>query len=148
MRCAELTESVRGTQPESHKGVIHLPTGLLGFEQVKHYILVGAAEEAPFMWLQMVEEPKLSFLVVEPVRIVADYRPDISDADAEFVGLQQPEDALILNIATLHPDGTMTVNLKGPIVVNRYTLVGKQVIPSNAGQYSLRHAVAAIPAAA
>jgi flagellar assembly factor FliW len=31
------------------------------------------------------------------------------------------------------------VNLKGPIVVNRHTLVAKQVVPHNAADYSVRH---------
>ena len=32
-----------------------------------------------------------------------------------------------------------TVNLKGPIVLNRRTLVAKQVIPLNAPEYSVAH---------
>jgi flagellar assembly factor FliW len=35
------------------------------------------------------------------------------------------------------------VNLKGPIVINRRTLIGKQVIINNAAQYSLNHPLAA-----
>ena len=39
---------------------------------------------------------------------------------------------LILNIVTYGPNQTMTVNLKGPIIVNRHTMVAKQVVPKNA----------------
>jgi len=35
------------------------------------------------------------------------------------------------------------VNLKGPIVINRRTLIGKQVILNNASRYSLHHPLAA-----
>ena len=129
-------------RPEKNKGVINLPAGLLGFEQARNYILLGSQEEAPFMWLQMTDDPSLSFLVVEPCRVVESYQPDLTDEDAEFLGLNNPEDALILNIVTLHADGSVTANLKGPIVVNRYTLVGKQVIPANVADYSLQHPVA------
>jgi flagellar assembly factor FliW len=31
------------------------------------------------------------------------------------------------------------VNLKGPVVINRRTLVGKQVIPRNVAGYALHH---------
>jgi len=34
---------------------------------------------------------------------------------------------------------SMGVNLKGPIVINRRTLTGKQVIPVNAAEYAIRH---------
>jgi flagellar assembly factor FliW len=33
------------------------------------------------------------------------------------------------------------MNLKGPIVVNRFTLIGKQVVIANASQYSLQHPI-------
>jgi flagellar assembly factor FliW len=49
----------------------------------------------------------------------------------------------VLNIVTLRNGDRPTVNLRGPVVINRRTLVGKQVIPNNAAQYSLRHPLAA-----
>ena len=55
--------------------------------------------------------------------------------------LTDPEDAMILNIVTLRPEGQASVNLKGPIVVNRHTLRAKQVIPTNAVDYILRHPI-------
>jgi len=124
---------------QTNEGVITLPGGLLGFEQHKDYVLLGSPEEAPFLWLQMKHEPNLSFLVVSPSEVLDRYQPDLADEDVQFLKLQTPEDALLLNIATVHPDGRATVNLKGPIVVNRRTLVGKQVMPQNAGSFSLQH---------
>ena len=48
---------------------------------------------------------------------------------------------MILNVVTLRPEGQASVNLKGPIVVNRHTLRAKQVIPANAVDYVLRHPI-------
>jgi flagellar assembly factor FliW len=59
----------------------------------------------------------------------------------EFLGLNRPEDAYILTIVTLR-NGQATTNLKGPIVINRNTLIGKQVIPNNAAQFEVRHPLA------
>jgi flagellar assembly factor FliW len=33
----------------------------------------------------------------------------------------------------------VTLNLKGPIILSRRTLVAKQVIPTNASEFSVRH---------
>lgn len=123
------------------QGVIRLPGGLLGFEQAKDYVLIGCAEEAPFLRLQMNDEPKLTFLAIEPSQAVEDYQPDLSEEDTRFLKLEKPEDAMLFNIVTLHRDGTATVNLKGPIVVNRRTLIGRQIIPLNSSEYSLQHAL-------
>jgi len=134
-------------QPQPQKSVITLPTGLLGFEKVKHYTLLGCAEEAPFLWLQMVEDPNLAFLVISPSAVLDSYHPDISEEEVAFLDLTDPKDALVFNIVTVHPDGKATVNLKGPVVVNRQTLIGKQIVPLNVGNYSLQHPVTAGPAA-
>src|SRR5437764_8139328 len=131
----------RKPQAETSKSVITLPMGLLGFEKVKHYTLLGSAEEAPFLWLQMVEDPNLAFLVVSPFVVIDCYQPDISDEEVKFLELTEAKDAWVLNIVTVHPDGKATVNLKGPIVINRRTLIAKQVVPLNASSYSLQHPV-------
>ena len=126
-------------QVDTSGSVIELPLGLLGFEKITHYTLLGSAEEAPFLWLQMVENPNLSFLVVPPGQILESYEPEINDEDAAFLGLQNPQDALVLNIVTVQADGQANVNLKGPIIVNRVSLRGKQVIPRNVSSFSLQH---------
>lgn len=121
------------------ENVVRLPLGLLGFESVKEYVLLADPEEAPFLWLQVLENPNLAFVVVAPTAVCDLYEPEVSDEDAAFLNLQGPVDALVFNIVTLRDGGAGTVNLKGPIILNRRTLVGKQIVPLNAAQYSLRH---------
>lgn len=118
---------------------VRLPMGLLGFEQMKDYLLIANPAEEPFRWLQVKDNPSLAFVVVEPFVVAPDYCPDISRQDVEFLGLAGPQDAALYNIVTVENAQTATVNLKGPIVVNRNTGVGKQVIITNAAEYSVRH---------
>lgn len=118
---------------------ITLPGGLLGFEAIKQYLLISHPGEEPFMWLQMLENPNQAFLVLSPFVALPSYSPDLGDDDVKSLGLNSPADAVLLSIATLHGDGRATVNLKGPIVVNRHTLTGKQIIPVNAQKYAVQH---------
>ena len=141
MMTAELTETE--ARPAEGRDIIRLPFGLLGFEHVKQYVLLANPAEEPFMWLQMLDDVKHAFLVAPPERLGLDYQPDISDDEVEFLELAEPADAFLLNIVTLRGKGQATVNLKGPVVINRRTLIGKQVIPNNAAQYSLHHPLAA-----
>ena len=120
------------------ENTIVLPLGLLGFERIKNFVLLAEPEEAPFLWLQAVDDPGLAFLVVSPFHVKPDYQPDISESDTEFLNLTSPEDALIFNIVTVRPNGVSTVNLKGPIVLNRDTLMGKQIIPTNVADLPLK----------
>ncbi len=145
MNTLELTEPEKPattpatTPTNGSKGVVVLPYGLLGFERVKNYSLLTKPEEAPFLWFQMLQDPKHAFLVMPPAAAVPDYQPDLDDQDVEFLELDDPSDAFILNIVTLRGAGQATINLKGPIVINRRTWIGKQVIPVNAVQYPVRH---------
>lgn len=129
------------------ENVISMPLGLLGFEHVKKYVLLSNPEEAPFLWLQMLDQTNQGFVVVSPSTIAPEYAPDISPPDIEFLGIQSPADALLLNIVTVRGNEA-TVNLKGPIVVNRNTFVAKQCIPVNVANFALQHPVAALPIAA
>jgi flagellar assembly factor FliW len=120
------------------ENVIHMPGGLLGFEEIKRYVILTNSEEAPFSWFQVLDDPSLAFLILPPFGALPDYQPEISDDDVRYLALKSPEDALIYNIVTLRA-GHATVNLKGPIVINRFTLRGKQVVLQNAAKFSVRH---------
>ncbi|HWH71759.1 MAG TPA: flagellar assembly protein FliW [Candidatus Sulfotelmatobacter sp.] len=128
-------------QPADAPSVCHLklPLGLLGFEQIKDYQLICNPAEEPFCWLQVPGDSSLAFVVLDPFLAVPDYHPDLPQADVEFLGLARPEDAQLYNIVTLHGPHRATVNLKGPVVLNRHTRVAKQVVIANASQYSVQH---------
>jgi flagellar assembly factor FliW len=137
MKCLTLTET---DAPEvTTAGEVRLPMGLLGFEQLRDYLLVANPGEEPFLWLQVKDNGPLAFVVVNPFLIAPDYQPDLPQADVEFLGIEEPDDALLFNIVTLHHGGRATVNLKGPIIVNRHTNIGKQVVLANASEYSVQH---------
>ena len=118
---------------------VRLPMGLLGFEKMKDYLLIANPAEEPFGWLQVKGDTSLAFVVLNPFLIVPDYHPDIPQADVDFLGLSDPDEAMLLNIVTVHQPGRATMNLKGPIVINRNTGIGKQVVIANAADYSVQH---------
>jgi flagellar assembly factor FliW len=130
-------------EPEKQERIgekrVRLPYGLLGFERVKNYALISRPKEEPFLWLQMLDSGRRAFLVISPSFALRDYQPDIADEDVKFLDLISPADALVFNIVTLRANAAATINLKGPVIFNRYSMVGKQVIPNNAAQYSLHH---------
>ncbi len=120
------------------ENIIHLPLGLLGFESIKRYALLVNPNETPFRWLQVLDQPDLAFLVLPALEVFPDYEPDVPTEDVRFLELNSPDDALVYNIVTLSAKGSATVNLKGPIVINRFTLKGKQVVLANASRYSIQ----------
>src|ERR1700753_3383926 len=118
---------------------VRLPLGLLGFESIKEYLLLADPAEKPFAWLRVAGNQSLAFVVIDPFVVLPEYKPDIPQADVDFLGLKAPSDALLLCIVTIHDHNLATMNLKGPVVVNRHSHIAKQVIIANATQYSVDH---------
>jgi flagellar assembly factor FliW len=137
MKCAETT--VPEPSAVVRRDAVRMPNGMLGFEEIKDYVLTSNPDEHPFAWLQVQDNSALAFVVIDPFIALPDYQPDIPQVDVEFLNLKNPDDALLLGIVTVYDEQRATVNLKGPIVVNRHTHVAKQVIIANAAAYSVTH---------
>jgi len=137
MNCADTIDMETLATPTANE--VRLPTGLLGFEHIKDYVLLANPAEQPFAWLQVKENVALAFIVIDPFIAAPEYKPNIPQLDIENLGIQNPDDALLLNIVTLHGNGRATMNLKGPIVINRHTHIGKQIVIANAADYSVQH---------
>ncbi|HEY5234456.1 MAG TPA: flagellar assembly protein FliW [Verrucomicrobiae bacterium] len=127
------------TPPAPPDNQVRLPLGVLGFEQIKNYLLLADPAEKPFAWLRVADNASLAFVVIDPFIVLPDYKPDIPQSDVDFLGLKDASDALLLGIVTIHGQNRATMNLKGPIVINRHTQTGKQVIIANAADYSVQH---------
>ena len=76
----------------------------------------------------MVEKPALAFLVIEPFQVLPDYKPDLPEQDVDFLALRTPSDALVYNIVTVRGPTQATINLKGPIVLNRKGPRGEYIV--------------------
>lgn len=122
---------------------IHLPAGMMGLPEVTEFELVTNEDSLPVMWLRSTGGEEVSFPVVEPGPLVPNYELELNDADAEFLGEEVATDAFVLTVLTLKSAEPQkaTINLIGPIVINRQTLIGKQVLLANFERYSVDHLV-------
>ena len=118
--------------------VIGFPAGLPGFEACHSFILMQLEGNDEFHCLTALEGPNASFLVVDPRHVVPDYQCELSDADAARIGATGAAPLLWLVLVTVERDGTTTVNLRAPIVINPARMLGHQVLP-HVNKYPLRH---------
>jgi len=132
------TSGVESSQ-KTHQ--LTLPQGLFGFSEIRSMELFYDKEELPFMWLREQNKNGLAFIVIEPGGIIPDYAVEISDADVALLGITGSDDTMILNIVTLPSEQSskISVNLVGPVIVNRNSLVAKQCIINNPDKYSARY---------
>lgn len=122
---------------------IILPNGLIGFSQYQRAELLYMPDHLPFLWMRLHGPDTIHFIVMEPGGLIGDYEPEIFDDDAMQLGIENPAEVMILNIVTLRQQQPVdaSVNLVGPIIVNRRTRIGRQLVISNYSRYSAHHAL-------
>jgi flagellar assembly factor FliW len=119
--------------------VINLVQGPLGFEPQTRYCLIQHRPDTKFRWLQSVDDASLAFVVVDPSEFFTNYEFEVTDSDAERIGLTNSEDALALSIVTIAQGGEeVTANLAAPILINAKTLKGVQIVLQD-NSYSVKH---------
>jgi flagellar assembly factor FliW len=124
------------------ENALSLPQGIIGFGDYRRAELLYSSTHLPFLWMKL-QGPRdtVNFVVIEPGGIVPGYELEIFDHDAESLDLTDASEAMILNIVTLRHQSPLdaTVNLIGPILVNRRTRIGRQLVIANHSHYSARH---------
>jgi flagellar assembly factor FliW len=136
-----------GTIEVETRQKIVFPQGLFGFEDLRDYVLLDA-EQSPFYWLQSMDKEQVAFVLINPFLIRPDYELSIGGEDLADIGIDAPEQALVFTIVTIPADGSpMTVNLQGPLTINRDTRKGKQAI-LNDSRWKTKHDIMAELAAA
>lgn len=136
-----LSEQAFATEmtPPPAANSFELPQGIIGFKEYTRAEILYVPDHLPFLWLKLHRGAEsVHFIVIEPAGLVPGYVPELFDADAEALGLRDASDAMLLNIVTLKNQNPLdaVVNLVGPIVVNRRTRLGRQLVVSNYSQYS------------
>jgi flagellar assembly factor FliW len=130
-----------GTIQVSESSIIHMPDGMIGFEDYKRYIILEEKPNSPFKWLQAVDNPSLAFVVINPTDFVSDYEIELNDEQTEALDLRDPCEAAVLTTVTISKkEGLVTTNLVGPIVINSRTLRAKQIVLQNE-KYGIKHVI-------
>jgi flagellar assembly factor FliW len=127
--------------------IVDLPTldfagSLVGFPATRRFALVRVVPENEVLFrLTSLDVEGRSFVVAAPFPFFADYAPEIDDAAAERLELEDSSDAILLVLLTVGDTlETTTANLFAPIVVNIRTRQAAQVVLTGS-RYSLREPV-------
>lgn len=106
--------------------IIFFESGLLGFEQLKEYLLIKSEDEF-FYWLNSIDEPEIAFPLVGTRLLDVDYK---SYNNFESFG-----------IVNLNGDPLkIVVNLKAPVFINQNEKKGFQKI-FDLEEYSLNYSL-------
>lgn len=121
-----------GTFDVKDETLLVFPSGILGFPDWTKYVMLDHDTDAPFKWLQCVEEPQLAFVILDPAYFKPDYQ--ITIAPDALIEIQKKDDdeLSVVTILTIPSDDptAVTANLRGPLVMNHRTRLCKQLVLS------------------
>lgn len=109
--------------------VIDFPEGILGFNDLRKFVLLDDPNDEIFAWLQSCEVAQIAFPVLEPELFTTNYAVMLTKHDLESIGLQKQEKTRSFSIITIPEDATqMTANLKAPVVINIEKRCARQIV--------------------
>lgn len=108
------------------------PSGILGFPDWTKYVMLDHDTDAPFKWLQCVEEPQLAFVILDPALFKPDYHITMTSDALMEIQKRDDDELSVVTILTIPSDDptAVTANLRGPLVMNHRTRLCKQLVLS------------------
>lgn len=142
----QVASSRFGTLDATQDQLVSIDGGLLGFPDATDFVRLPVDDAEGWLWLQSTTDTDLAFLVISAFRFFPEYDIELPDSDVNSLELDDAADADVLALVTIRytEDGgvaSVTANLLGPLVINRRTGVGRQVVLSDS-RHSTREPVA------
>ena len=110
--------------------IVLFPRGIVAFEDCRHWVLLGDAENPTLAWLQSISRPEVALPVVSPRRFVPDYAVRLSRGQLAPLEFSQFDQVFVLTVVS-QSDGDLTLNLKAPLIINLDRRLGRQIITSD-----------------
>lgn len=130
-KAMQITTRVFGEITIDDDKIIHFPSGIIGFPDLQDFALIHDEEKGTdtIHWMQSLQEPAFAMPVMDPLIVRPDYNPEVDDELLKNIGELRTDELLVMVTVTVPKDiQKMTVNLKGPIVINAAQKLATQVI--------------------
>lgn len=122
-----------GTIEVNENDIITFNKGIIGFEDLKKFVILKGDDQGVFFWLQSVENETKRFILMDTSKFISDYKPVTENILIPELGdFNNISELTVYNI-TVVPENFMdiTVNLKAPIIINKTAKKGFQFVSDN-----------------
>ncbi len=106
--------------------VLHF-NGLPGFPEARRFVVIDHAETTSFSWLVSLDDPDLAFVIANPWHFFPGYDPAVSTRHLTSLEIKDAEQLETVVFATFN-GRKVTLNLAAPVLINRESMQGAQVI--------------------
>lgn len=113
-------------QPED---LLTFAEGILGFADLKKFVLLDDPNDDIFAWLQSCDESGVAFPILEPELFSENHKITLAKSDYEALKMTSADSARAFCIITIPDDPTqMTANMKAPVMINVSLKIARQCV--------------------
>ena len=113
--------------------VVHFPEGLIGFEQLRDFVVLPTEQKQILFCLQSVDKADVTFLFINPALFFPDYQVNLSAHTLQKLEISTSDPYFILTTITFHQDKQVTLNLLAPVVYTPKTDRAVQIVLDGSG---------------
>jgi flagellar assembly factor FliW len=117
-----------GTIEIDPTSVYTFPRGLIGFEQLKQYLLLDSTKGPTIRWLQSIERPEVAFILTEPQNFLAEYTVNLPSSFPLVADLDIKRVTVFTIVCLDRAQGTLCLNIQAPLILDPFSRKGMQVL--------------------
>ena len=122
----DISTSRFGDLTISMNETICFPSGLIGLEDCRSWVLLSEQVDDRFIWFQSTQQAEIALPLVDPRTFVPDFTLQMEESD--WAPLGRRENDLVQVLVTLgQSHGGFVLNLLAPLVINCERRIGRQV---------------------
>ncbi|MDY0191427.1 MAG: flagellar assembly protein FliW [Desulfuromonas sp.] len=111
--------------------VLTFPEGLIGFEELRDFVVMPNEKEGPLFWIQSVEDPQVALVLTDPTNFFPTYLVVPEDSERATLGIDGEGKCFALVVVTVSRQCDITLNLAAPILFSPQSNRAMQVILEN-----------------
>ncbi len=123
----QIQSSRFGNFEVSHSDMLFMPSGLIGFESSRHWVLLASEDNDEVAWLQSIALANIALPVISPRRFLPDYRLHVHGRELDRLQIRSRDQIYVLSIVSRN-GGNLTTNLKSPLILNSTRRLAIQVV--------------------
>lgn len=111
--------------------LLHFPAGLIGFPNLRDFIVMPNKKQGPLFWIQSVDDPDIAFVLTDPTNFFLEYKVIPEESEKNHLQIENDKECYVLSVVTVPPDKKITLNLAAPILFSPESNRAIQVILEN-----------------
>lgn len=124
----------------SEEQVISFPNGIIGFEELHRFVIIDDEDFEPFRWFISLDKKEFGFPVIDPFLLTDDYLDEFPPSLTKRIKADKAIYDIFCVVTLKGENEKVTINLKGPLIIDYDQKEGKQVILTS-DELSVSHVI-------